>query len=463
MKRVAIIGGGMAGLAAAHQLQRSVQQESPALEWELFEKSDRLGGKIITERTDGFTIEGGPDSFITQKPWGLELCRELGLDADLIPCNQAQQKVYILVRNTLRQLPAGFRLAVPTRIAPFLKSSLFSWRAKCRMGLDYVIPPRKGDDDESVQAFVTRRLGREAADKIAGPIMAGIYVADPAQLSLLATFPMFRALERKHGSLIRAMRAAAKRPAATQPMFMSMRNGMAQLVDTLAPPLSTHCHTRAPVDQLVRRGDGYAVTVNGETRFVDSVIIATPLYETADLIASFAPHSARILRAMRYASTATISLGYQLPMAGMPHPLDGFGFVVPQSEQRNILACTWSSTKFPGRAPDGHALLRVFIGGARQGELLHQSDAQLTALVGRELRIILGLTADPVLTRVYRWPQGNPQYDVGHGERMADVMKEVDTIPGLHLAGSGYKGIGLPDCIHSGREAARAVIAGAAE
>lgn len=455
MKRIAIIGGGMAGLAAAHTLHKAGHTN-----WLLLEGRDRLGGKIVTDREAGFVIEGGPDSFITQKPGGLELCRELGLENELIPCQEAAQKIYVLVDGRLQALPAGFRLTAPTKFWPFIRSPLFSWSGKLRIGLDWFIPPVRHRDDESVAAFITRRLGREAADKIGGPLMAGIYVADPERLSVLATFPMFREMERKHGSLIRALRAAARRPASRTPMFMSLRNGMGQLVETIIPPLQDHCHTATSVHAVTRQsGAGYMIHTHHGAEHVDSVIFATPLFETAGILGALAPDTLPLLSGMRYVSTATISFGFRLPLEGMALPLDAFGFVVPASEKRQLLACTWSSIKFPHRAPDGHVLFRVFIGGAKQEHLFDHSDSALITIAQSELGHILGLHNDPVLTRVYRWPKGNPQYDVGHLDRMAVLTNHLNTLPGVYLAGSGIHGIGLPDCIRSGRAAAQAALA----
>ncbi len=449
----------MAGLAAAHYLQRAVQNEGAEIDWQLIEERDRLGGKVVTDRADGFVIEGGPDSFITQKPWGLELCRELNLDDELIPCNVAQQKVYILVKGRLCALPEGFRLTVPTRILPFVRSPLFSWAAKARMGLEPFISPRLDDGDESVSAFITRRLGREAADKIGGPLMAGIYVADPAKLSLLSTFPQFRTMERKYGSLVRAMRAAAKRPASTTPMFMSLRDGMGRLVETISRSFKDRCTTGARITGIERTNNAaFTVIRDGERETFDALILATPLFETAQLLQEMSPRSADVLGAIRYVSTATVSLGFALPVEGLRRPLDGFGFVIPASERRDLLACTWSSVKFPGRAPEGNVLFRAFIGGEGREDMVDWTDDRLIEVMREELRAIPGIRAEPVIARVFRWPNGNPQYDVGHADRMQAVLADVASMRGLHLAGSGYNGIGLPDCIRSGKEAAEAVI-----
>ena len=456
----------MAGMAAAHYLNKS------GLDWTLFEQGDRLGGKVVTDRTDGFLIEGGPDSFITQKPWGLELCRELGLDDELIPCNTAKQKVYILVKGRLCALPEGFRLTVPTRIWPFITSPLFSWPAKMRMTVEPFIPAKRDDEDESISDFITRRLGREAADKIGGPLMAGIYVADPARLSLLSTFPQFRAMEKKYGSLIRAMRAAAKRPASGMPMFMSLRDGMGRLIEALVEPIRDKCLTSIGITAIKRTGDKFALAVGGSRSRVtgdtqkrvppgeafDALILATPLYQAAELMQDMIPQAANALREIRYVSTATVSLGFKLPLKGVDQALDGFGFVVPASEKRNLLACTWSSVKFEGRAPQGHVLMRAFVGGEGREEMVDWTDDRLIEVVRGELRSIMDIHDDPVIARVFRWPQGNPQYDVGHADRMKAFMGQIAQVPGLHVAGSGYNGIGLPDCIRSGKEAAEAVV-----
>lgn len=458
MKRVAIIGGGMAGLAAAHELHQQSQSGAP-LSWHLYEQAPRLGGKVVTIQRDGFVVEGGPDSFLTQKPAGLEMCRELGLESDLIPCNPQAQRIYIVVNGRLCPLPTGFRLAVPTQWWPFIKSPLFSWRAKARMALEPWMAPRRDEEDESITDFITRRLGREAADKIGGPLMAGIYVADPQRLSTMASFPQFRALERKYGSLSRGLRQAARRSTPGQPMFVSLRQGMQQLVDTVAAPWRDLCRCNTPITRFTPRNGSYWVEGEGGVgEAYDDVILACPLYEAARLCADLVPAAAQVMRRMRYVSTATISLAYRLPLAGVQQPLDGYGFVIPASEKRRILACTWSSVKFAERAPSDHVLLRVFVGGEQNEGRVTDTDDALQSLATSELRELMGLRSEPLWAYVQRWPQGNPQYDVGHPARMRAVTQAVSAVPGLHLAGSGYEGIGLPDCIRSGRTAARAAI-----
>ncbi len=458
MKRIAIIGGGMAGLAAAHELWQLQRAGKSAFTWHLYERAPQLGGKVVTTQKDGFTVEGGPDSFLTQKPAGLELCRELGLEDELIPCNPGAQKIYVVVKGRLCALPTGFRLTVPTQWWPFIKSPLFSWRAKCRMALEPWMAPRRDEADESVAAFITRRLGREAADKIGGPLMAGIYVADPQRLSMMATFPQFRALERKYGSLQRGLRQSARQPGRRPPMFVSLRGGMQQLVDTMSAPWRDQCHCHTAITRLTHRDGTFRLEGDGVGDAYDHVILACPLHETAQLCGEVVPAAASLMRRVRYVSTATLSLAYRAPLTGLNQSLDGYGFVIPASERQRILACTWSSVKFTDRAPAGHQLMRVFIGGGEQEVLVEQDDAALVAIARDELRTLMGVESAPLWTQVHRWPQGNPQYDVGHPARMRAVMQAVADLPGLHVAGSGYQGIGLPDCIRSGRSAAAAAV-----
>lgn len=483
---VIIIGGGITGLATAYYLQQQAAAGVP-LRYTLIESAPRLGGKIVTHRRDGFVIEGGPDSFVTQKPWALELCRELGLEDRLIGTNPVPRPVYVLQRGRLVPLPEGVMLVVPTKIRPFLTSPLLSWPGKLRMGLDLFIPPRREDGDESLASFIRRRLGQEALDKIAEPLMAGIHVADAERLSLLATFPRFAELERRHGSLIRGVlatrkaaaanrrlsaltrpwgktaaddqRQAAERPSGSNgSVFVTLQDGVDELVEALVRRLDrasllTGCRVigvRPQAEEArwaVHLGDGTTLTA-------DAVVLAVPAYVAADLIESFNPTLATGLRKIRYVSTATVSLGYR--RADVPHPLDSAGFLIPRSEGRRITACTWSSIKFAHRAPADHVLLRAFVGGARDEHLADLDDAAMLAMVRSELRDILGITAVPVLSEIFRWPKGNPQYDVGHLERVARL--EALCNPGLFLAGSAYHGVGLPDCVRSGRRVAKRIV-----
>jgi len=461
MAHVTIIGGGITGLATAFYLQQQNKAGVP-VSYTLLEGAERFGGKVVTEITDNdFVIEGGPDSFITQKPWGMQLCRDLGLGEEMIPTNDDKRAVFVLNRGKLTPFPGGFRLTVPTEFKPFALSSLISPWGKLRMGLDLLLPRRTAPEDESLADFVGRRLGREAVDKIADPIMAGIYMADPNRLSIQSTFPAFVEMERQHGSLIKAMQMARKKgpPAAngsSKPaaMFQSLRGGMAQLIDTLVDQLEGEVRLGCRVSSLRFKAPGFEVSLAGpaaETIHSDAVVLAVPAYVAADLLAATAPGLAERLKAIRYVSSATISLGYRRDELLAQTRLDGFGFVVPKSEGRQIVACTWTSTKFNHRAPEAGLLLRAFVGGDGQEGLVDLPDEALFALVKQELADIMGLTLEPIVQKIFRWPQGTPQYDVGHLDRLAETERLAAALPGLHLAGSAYRGVGLPDCINSAR------------
>jgi len=501
---VVVVGGGIAGLATAYRIWQLAQAGNRPLRLTLLESEPRLGGKILTDRLDHFIIEGGPDSFITQKPAALALCRELGLGDRVVGTNDAHKAVFVLNRGRLVPLPEGVLLVVPTQFLPFVLSPLISPLGKLRMGLDLFIrrPPAlegpNGSRDESLASFIRRRLGREALEKIAEPLMAGIHVADPERLSLQATFPRFAEIERRYGSLIRGMLAARKRrssspdgqreagkegprrppPGAKTTVFMTLQGGLLELVETLAARLEgTSLLTGCRVTQLAPSqpweggagpavggkessspGTGWRVSLeDGRTMWADAVILALPAFAAADLVQDLDPTLASALRGIRYVTTATVSLAYRREECS--HPLNGFGFVVPTPEARRILACTWTSTKFPHRAPSHHVLLRCFIGGAQREDLAEQEDAALETLAREELRDILGVTATPVLTRVYRWPRGNPQYDVGHLDRVAEMEAMAARHAGLFLTGSAFRGIGLPDCIAQGEATAHRVMA----
>jgi oxygen-dependent protoporphyrinogen oxidase len=470
---IAIVGGGIAGLATAYYLQQRGRQAGLSLTYTLIESASAFGGTIITEVSEGFVIEGGPDCFITQKPAALHLCRELGLEGRLIGTNDALRKVYVLDGGRLRPLPDGVMLVIPTKFAPFVLSPLISLPGKARMGLDFFIPPRREGGDESLADFIRRRLGQEALDKIAEPLMAGIHVADPERLSLHSTFPRFVELEQKYGSLIKGMLAQKARLAARKSqgaerelsIFMTLRGGLGELVETLAARLEgqtlrgTHVVGLERAPDSLRRGDErYCLRLeDGQTLLADAVVLATPAYVAAELIEPMNPALATKLRAIRYVSTATVSLGFR--RSEFEHPLDGFGFVVSARDRSRLMACTWTSTKFSGRAPDGHVSVRGFVGGPRNEGLVNLPDEALIRLVREELRSVMGVGARPVMARVYRWPQANPQYDVGHLEQVDDIEAMAATLPGLYLTGSAYRGVGIPDCIEQARKTAEAVVA----
>lgn len=444
--KVAVVGGGIAGLATAYEAQKH------GLSVTLIDT--RLGGKIMTDTSDGFVIEGGPDSFITQKPWGTALCRELGLE--LISTNDDRRKIYILRRGKLHEMPDGLMMVVPTQFWPFIRSPLISWRGKLRMGMDLFIKPRPLNGDESLAHFIQRRLGQEALDILAEPMMAGIYVADAETLSLQATFPRFMEIEQKYGSLTRGMIAAGKhRPPTKSSLFMTVKGGLQGLVDALERALTGQLLLGRQVKSIDRQGETYWLTCDdGTTLDADVVVLATPAYVSAELSKPFSTELASLLNNIRYVSTATVSLGYQ--RREVNHPLDGFGFVIPRTEPTRLLACTWTSTKFNHRAPEDSVLLRAFIGGTHHQELVQHPDDKLVEIVREEYRQIMGISATPSIARVFRWHRANPQYDVGHLERVGRM--ESLCPPGLYLTGSAYRGVGLPDCIHQGQKTVEKIL-----
>ncbi|HVN55421.1 MAG TPA: protoporphyrinogen oxidase [Anaerolineaceae bacterium] len=476
-REVAIVGGGITGLAAAHALQKKAREDGVPLTFTVYESEPRLGGKILSEARDGFLIEGGPDSFFQQKPWAAELAVELGLETALTGANPRQKKLFVVNRGRLTPMPDGVLLIIPTRFLPFVVSPLISWPGKVRMGMDFVIPRRKDGADESIGDFIRRRLGKEALEKIAEPLLSGIHVSDPEQQSLLATFPRFRALEERHGSLIRGMlaqrqasRANGKaslggvtRAAWKNSVFVTLRGGMGTLVDALANALRDERGGRVLTNCAVSRikpeaGGGFrVVAADGTGRPADAVILAGPAFVSSSLVEGFAPGVAQALDRIRYVSTATVSLAY--PTAKIGNPFDGIGFIIPRGEKRRISACTASSTKFPDRAPARHILLRCFVGGPGYEEMVDLEDSEIVRIAREELADLLGIRAEPALARVYRWPKGNPQYDVGHLERVKELHALCAEWPGLFLAGAAYEGVGVPDCIHQGNQAAEKALA----
>ena len=463
---IAVVGGGIAGLAAAHRLIETTHERQRPLRVSLLEAGRRLGGSIGTERVDGFVIEAGPDSFISEKPWALQLCERIGFTPRLVRTRDEHRRTYVVHGGALHELPDGFLLLAPTRLWPLATSRLFSWPGKLRMAADLLLPRGPERGDESLGSFVTRRLGREALERVAQPLVGGIYTADPDDLSLAATMPRFLEMERRWRSVIRAMWAQQRRaPAATSgratsgarwSLFVSVDDGMQSLVEALAQRLPEGAvRLNCPVTAVRRDGGWKIATGDGGRIDADAVILATPAHQSARCIAETDPALAGELRGVPYASSATVSLAYR--DAQLPRALDGFGFVVPLVEARSIVACTYSSMKYPGRAPDGYVLLRAFVGGAMQQELFDQDDAAMAESVRRELRDLLGITSEPLLTRIHRHPQAMPQYRVGHLERMARIDAALARHPGLALAGNAYRGVGIPDCIHSGELAAELV------
>jgi oxygen-dependent protoporphyrinogen oxidase len=464
MRNTVIIGGGISGLAVAYQLQELPGERA---NYTLLESSSRLGGKITSDIRDGFLIEGGPDSFLTQKSATLDLCRALGLGDQLIGSSQtAMPSTYVLSKGRLHPMPEGMMLMAPSMILPILKSRLISWPGKLRMGMEVFIRPGTGDTDESLGSFVRRRLGSELLDKIAGPLMAGIHAGDPERLSLRSTFPMFADMEKADGSLVLGMMrrrkaqagnsTGAKRPS----MFTTLTGGLQQLPDAIANRLDPkRVRLNCRVQSLVFDGERYRIVLpDGTFLWADNVVLTTPAYVTADIVQQLDPYLGEQLRAITYVSTATVSLGFR--RSELTCPLNGFGFIVPATEGRRINACSWSSMKFSQRAPDDCILMRVFIGGALAENLAEQDEASLIEIARKELREILGITAQPVLAKAYRWNKSNPQYNVGHRALINEIDHAAEAHPGLYLAGAAYRGSGIPDCIQGGIDVARKIAQG---
>jgi oxygen-dependent protoporphyrinogen oxidase len=463
---VVVVGGGITGLAAAHRLQELGRERSVPVQVTLIEGRERLGGTIATERTNGFVVEAGPDSFLSEKADALALCRRLGVEDRLVRTDDRFRKVFVWHRGRLHPLPDGFQLLAPTRVLPFATSSLFSWAGKLRMAMD-LITPRGGGADESLGAFVRRRLGTEALERVAQPLVAGIYTADPDDLSLAATMPRFLELERTQRSIILGLWRAARRapPSGTSgarwSLFVSFKDGMEELVAALAstlPPAAVVLKHR--VSGLERDGGRWRVATMEGGRFdADAVIVATESHAAARLTRYVDPALSMLLTEIPYSSAATISMAWA--RAEVPHPMDGFGFVVPRTEGRALLATTFSSVKYPGRAPEGAVLVRCFVGGMLNAGALDDDDATLVAGARQELQAALGITAPPGITRVWRWPASMPQYRVGHLERVDAIERRLTTSPGLLLAGGAYRGVGIADCVRSGEAAAASVFTGA--
>jgi oxygen-dependent protoporphyrinogen oxidase len=455
-KRVVIVGGGISGLAAAHRLIELGHQKAGIT---LLEASRRLGGIIETKRRDGFLLERGPDSFISEKPEAVALAKRLGIDSRLIQTNEALRRSFIVRKRRLRPVPEGFQLLAPSRIWPFISTDIFSVAGKLRIAADLLLPRKhsNGIDDESLASFVRRRLGREALERMAQPMVGGIYTADPETLSLRATLPRFLDMERDHRSLILAMMRQGQKSGTSGPrysLFLSFDEGTEVLVSALTRAIAG-VRLNTKVEAIgVESGRWVIKTDSGESIEADAVCLAVPAYVAARLLRNVSEPLAGKLNEIKYASTATINFAYR--RAAIEHPLDGFGFVVPFIERRSLIACTFSSVKFPGRAPDGHVLLRAFAGGALQPEVFALAD--LETRVEDDLRELLGINEKPIFTETAKWERSMPQYEVGHLDRVTQIENELDRLTGLALAGNSYRGAGIPDCIRSGESAADRII-----
>ena len=476
--RVVIVGGGIAGLTALEQLTRI----APTIDVVLLEAADRLGGHIRTEHSDGYVMEVGPDVILAAKPAALALASRVGLAERVQHTNPAAKGSYILGDRGLRRLPEGLTGLVPSRIGPFLSTPLLSPAAKLRVALDYVIRRRDDVGDESIESFVVRRLGRGMYERLVEPLLSGISAGDGSRLSMAATFPQLHAMEREHGGLLRAMLAQRRRTSSRRESngspsrgaasgFVSFLGGLGELPTAISAAVAARdieprrvlVRTGARVSRIERvrpagdtapaRVSRFVVHLADESRMeASAVIVATPAFAAAEMLRGLDASLADLLAGIGYASTVTMSLAY--PRAAVPRALDATGYIVPRALGRPVLACTWASAKFTGRAPGDRVLFRLFIGGAGRGAFVDADDAELRAVARAEMREIMGITMEPVLERMHRLPRAMPQYDVGHLDRVGRIDSALARVPGLALAGAAYRGVGIPDCVRSGERAA---------
>jgi protoporphyrinogen/coproporphyrinogen III oxidase len=476
-RQVVIVGGGITGLSAAYALA----DRRTDVQITLLEARERVGGNIVTERSDGFLLDGGPDSFLRTKPQAAELCKELGLGGDLMTTREQARKVYMVQGGALEPMPAGMALAVPTRLGPMLGTPLLSFPGKLRMLGDLVLPARRDAGDESIEDFVARRFGREAALRLAAPLLGGIYAGDIGELSVRATFPQLVDLEQRHGSLVVGLFAAQRRArgeqtnggrlrgamqalrwmrrpseAAASP-FQSLRGGMGDLVAALSARLPAGAvRVGTPVTSIAATDDArwQVMLERDEPLIADAVLIAAPAHAAAKMVPD--PELAAELAAIPYLSTATVFFGW--PRDAVSHPLDGVGFIAPKG-QTALIAATWVTSKWDDRAPEGHVLVRAFVGGVRSSiDVARASDSELAAAALAELERLMGPLGEPELTRVFRYIDSNPQPLVGHPARLSRIEQRLERHPGLYLAGAAYDGVGIPDCVRQGRAAADRIL-----
>jgi oxygen-dependent protoporphyrinogen oxidase len=473
MKRVVIVGGGITGLATAHALEKAEERADV----HILEAGPRLGGNMVTLRHNGFIIDGGPDSWVAQKPHATRLAKEVGLGDEIIGTKPDTRRVYIVHNKQLFSMPEGLVLGIPTEWEPFAKTELLGLDAKLRAGLDLLVPPRNlgPHEDESISQFVSRRLGQDIVDRIAGPLLGGIFAGTADSLSVRACVPQLVEAEAKYGSLIRAMRAmrAARKAKGAQDgaggsggegsMFLSLKRGVGDLVVNVAHKLrdaeiSISCPVRSldPLPEGDARGRWALETAEGPL-FADDVALTLPAHAASKLVSSFDPELAGMLGEVDYVSTATVFLAYK--KFDVRHPLDAVGFLVPRAENRPIIACTFVSSKWEHRAPAGQILLRVFMGGAGNEHVLQRTDEELVMIAREQVRDLLAIERAPMFAKIFRFTKASPQPTVGHLERMARVHARVAEHAGLYVGGNGYVGTGIPDSVKQGEEIAARITA----
>ena len=451
MAPVAIIGGGISGLSTAYYLSKA---GIPAI---LIEREPRLGGVITTEVVDNCVIEGGPDSFLSAKPWAMDLIREIGLEDEVIGSNDHLRITYIVKDGRLVPLPDGLMMMVPTRLFPLVTSRLLGWGTKLRMGLELF--RRSGEArraDRSVAEFIEDHYGSETADYLAEPLLAGVYGGSPWELSVSSVLTRFVELESRYGSLTRGVLTEMKKARATArqaTLFRTLKGGLGQLVSKLEEKITPSTRiVRGDAETLERRPGGFAVRVSGEWIAVAQVVLACQAYQAAALVDTLDGELARLLGSIPYSSSMTVALGYSA--SDFRHPLNGFGFLVPRRERHRLIACTWVGTKFPQRVAQGRVVLRCFLGGSEDPEVLDEPDEMVIRNVREELHRIMGVSESPCFERVMRWPRSMAQYTVGHQDKLEAIEGRLGRIPGVHVAGNAYRGIGIPDCVRMGKEVA---------
>jgi oxygen-dependent protoporphyrinogen oxidase len=455
MSRVVIIGGGISGLSAAYYLAKNGVPST------ILESRPRLGGVIRTDHVEGCTLEAGPDSFLSAKPAAFDLIRELGLADQVIGSNDRERVTYVRKGGRLVPLPDGLMMIVPTRILPLLTTRLLSWRTKFRMGMELLRAPRPKPGDESVADFIQEHYGAEAVDYLAEPLLSGIYGGNPAQLSVTSVLPRFVELANQYGSLTRgvlAARAKARRDRHPAPLFRTLKGGLGQLVDALAGAIADKVEVRQCRAQTIQRAEaGFRIKLDdGGWLEAEQLVVACEAHSGSALLSAVDARLAELLGTVPYSSSMTVALGFDA--ADFTRPPHGFGFLVPKKERRRLVACTWVGAKFPHRVPEGKVVARCFLGGMEDAGVLGESDEVIGPEVTRELQEIAGFTARPRFTRIARWPRAMAQYTVGHPQRLAEMQARTPPAGGLHLAGNAYEGIGIPDCIRLGRQAAARIL-----
>ncbi|MEW6189338.1 MAG: protoporphyrinogen oxidase [Actinomycetota bacterium] len=477
MKKVAIIGSGISGLTCAYKIKKKSKEINLPIEITLIEKEKRLGGVFLTEKINGFLIEGGPDCFESEKPHTLALAEELDIGEQVIGGNEEAHLTFVFLNGKLWQLPKGLLSLAPTRLSDLIFCPFLSWRGKIRAGFDLILPPWKEERDISLAEFYKRRFGKEIFDCLAEPLFGSIYACIPENISLKSCWPRGLQLEKEYGSLIRGMlvRRKMRKRASTHgqgvstpgqeqkklPIFLTFKNGMRELTDTLVKHLSevSFLTRKKAISLKFNSQEKRCILLldDGTSITADTCILATtPSYATAEILKSVDTGLSDILMRIPYVSSATISLAYK--KEGFPHPLKGFGVLVSRQEKKQVKAITWSSTKFSNRALEGYVLIRAFIGGAEDETKVYENDEEILKIVKEDLRQIMGINVEPVLTKIYRWPNSMPQYTLGHEKKVRFIEERIKQYPGLYLTSNAYRGIGISDCIYNATQTAEQVI-----